>query len=682
MTTTPLFESASEILNQRTAWEAKYRKAYKMRHDGLERQKTADWQADGHSKTIDRAVRKGKPYDIGQVTAGDRIWNFTSLQDQLEDMTESAANYQDFKIRNQTDFFRKYRVMVDYRRLHGFGLLKCFIDPLQGFKIIFEAIDPMFLLMAESAKGFEDADEWVHVRTMSVAAYKRLDKRWTTDADTIQKIKGNSDYLSLGIAEQQKRQREGITWIRNDKNILIWEHWVRTGSGHSISYYSPMAPDIALRRTHGNPYKFNGNPSIPFFYFPFEVKDEGWYSSRGLGELLDVQEQHETMLLNLQADNMILRNRILFTSKQQIQNTANIRFEDGSFVGGGIEAVQLGGTPVGHEEALMQSRQTSEEISQAPDTGITSKEGRPGKPETAAFQNRVASIQNVSTDDNGWLLREDLLKLGQHIWGMICQFPADKKDVDFTYITAKKIKKLPQEVLHEKYLISIDGSPDGWNKGARIQKAVAKEQTFRGNPNVNQERLTKDTLAAFDGADVINLFVPTNERTASEAQDEFETINSIVCPAGNLPTMLPTVKPNQDQAARLQGAHTWLQEAFQMKTPVSPIAQKMLMQLIGERLELLKKTNPPQAAQIAKAFMELEQQHAQQLTGGQPPGGTPPSPGAGPSAPPQSDPNAIKPSMNYKDTPEDVKRQIESKAGFTPSTLPPKPEPEPTKINS
>jgi len=69
-----LFDSAQRILTERFIWETKIRKFVQMRHDGLPRRdKTKAWQADLHSKTIDRAIRKSKPFWLGQVTAGDRL---------------------------------------------------------------------------------------------------------------------------------------------------------------------------------------------------------------------------------------------------------------------------------------------------------------------------------------------------------------------------------------------------------------------------------------------------------------------------------------------------------------------------------------------------------------------------------------------------------------------------------
>ena len=69
-----LFESAHNILLSRLTWESKQRLYYQMRHDGLRRiRKPFPTAADMHYPQIDMAIRRLKPFWMGQVQSGDRL---------------------------------------------------------------------------------------------------------------------------------------------------------------------------------------------------------------------------------------------------------------------------------------------------------------------------------------------------------------------------------------------------------------------------------------------------------------------------------------------------------------------------------------------------------------------------------------------------------------------------------
>ena len=54
---------------------------YLMRHDGIRRaKKPFSTAADGHYPQVDMAIRKAKPFWMGQVTSGDKLAVFTSLK--------------------------------------------------------------------------------------------------------------------------------------------------------------------------------------------------------------------------------------------------------------------------------------------------------------------------------------------------------------------------------------------------------------------------------------------------------------------------------------------------------------------------------------------------------------------------------------------------------------------------
>ena len=653
-----LCDSANRILLARLRYEQKQRAFYTMRHDGLPRSaKPFPGCADGHVAIIDNAIRKNKPFLVGQLTSGNKLCQFTSLTPQLEAISDAAADYYDFTTFNRSDFMDEMDCVFDTCFLRGRGVIKCTIDPMDGYKLVDEAIDPLFILMPQAADDFEDADEFVHVRQFTVMAYRRLDQRWDTSDETIGKIRGQP-VANLNVVEQQKRLQEGINYSTNTEEILVWEHWVKTQGGWTINYYSPLAPETPLRKPHGNPYRVNGKSSMPFFSFPMELKDKGWYATRGLGELLAPDEQFATKVVNEWADYLTFVNRPLYTGAKEITNAANFRWEPGQYIPGDIRGVQQVAPPMSFQEMLNLSRGMAEEKAQSPDFGISSDDGgqQSGKPRTATENQRIAALQQAGGNYQASIQRRRLAKVHRHRWGMICQY----KERDFTYYATGTVSTLPEQALHDQYLITPDGSPDGWNPQLKFQKAMAALQAFQGNPNVDMEVLTKAALNAFDGRTAQKAFVPTNMKGASEYEDQAMEI-LLLTAAVPFPV---SIQPQQDQPSRIKCIIDWLHAANAMHIPVSAAGKLRVHQNLAQRLQLLAQENPQAAKQI-KAQLQQMEQAAPATQGQQPPQQPPPQTGTNGAAPAIGASESI--AINYKDAPPDIQRQMEARAGFRPS---------------
>jgi len=593
------------MLTGRVRWESRQRAFYQMRHDGLPRMdKPFRGCADGHYPAIDMAIRKLKPFLIGQLTAGDKLCNFTSLKPQLAALSDQAAAYLDFLLMQRTPFLRKMRVMVDSAYLRGRGVIKATIDPLDKYALVIEAIDPMFILMPQEANGFEDAPEFVQVRQMPVSSYKDLDGRWDTSADTVAKIRGQ-ELANLSIYIQQKKLTEGITHTTNPNQVIFYEHWVKTRNGHTVYTYSPHAPHIPLRKPYGNPYKLDGKSSVPFFGFQIEVCAEGWYAPRGIGELLAPVEQYLTKLWNEKADAMTFANRPLYTGEKELQNLTNYRWQPGEYIPGNIRGVQSSAPPFNFDQEIGFAASIGEQQSQSPDFGIVrqGEQGQTGgKSRTATENNRISALQETGVSDSGMLFREDLVKLYRHIWGMIVQF----KERDFTYFAAGEVKALPEQALHDSYLIQPDGSPDGWNRMARFQKALGLLQAVPGNPNVNPEPITKELLAAYGEGMVEKAFVPTNQKGAAEYEDQAEKINSLLVPGAGKPPFPVMVKPQDDHVSRIKCNVDWLHAAGKLRLPVDPMGARSIQQNTAQHIQMLEQMNPSAAREIKQLLVQME----------------------------------------------------------------------------
>lgn len=598
-----LFDTAHNILQARNVWENKQRIYYQMRHDGLRRrQKPFPTAADMHFPEIDMAIRRLKPFWMGQVQAGDRLCQFVSMKEQMEPLTDAAADYLDFELKHRSKYLRKLRVVVDTMLLRGRGIMKVTVDPFDNYALVHEAVDPLFIIMPDSANDFNDADEFIHVRQMTLAQYRR-DRRMEQDPAAVMRIVGSEKFENFSTLKDDKRLREGITHSKSPNTIILFEHYGRTAGGWTVETYSPQSADVQVRKPFGVPYKVGGKVSQPFFSFCMEIKDEGWYSPRGLGELLAPVEQYETKLWNEKADAITFANRPVLTSEGELNNVANIRWQPGEFIPRNVRQVQMSPPPMSFDSEIAFARSISEQQSQSPDFGIT-QPGQPGetggKPRTATENQRISALQQAGTNDNGNFFHEDLGAMYIHTWGLVCQF----KQRDFSFYAAGKIGQLPAQALHDSYLIAPDGSPDGWNRMARFQKSVARLQIWKGDPNCDQDKLKRDVMAADDAQFALKAFIPTNQKAASEAEDEAMEI--LVLEEG----FPAAVMPGEDHATRLKVDLGWLAKQQSLGVQVDPIAKQRVQEHLAIHFQYLQQTQPDAAKQFAQEIAMSAQPRA------------------------------------------------------------------------
>ena len=586
----------------RLPWEQKQRVYSTMRHEGLRRRnKPFPTAADGHYPEIDMAIRKQKPFWLGQVMSGRRLGSFISLRDQLETLAEAAADWFHFQVFQRSNFIQKIRVVVDTFLLRGRGVLKVTTDPFDGHALVVEAIDPMFLLVPESATDLDDADEFVHVQHWSVPKYE-ANRRFDQSRETIQAIRGSTETDSMAIYLLDKSLREGITHSTNENQIVIWEHWVKTANGYTVYTYSPQDPEREIRAPYGCAYRdAKGKVSLPFVSFAAEVKDEGWYSPRGLGELLAPVEQYLTKLWNEKADGMTFSNQPVLTADGEIPNVANIRWRPGEIIPMNLRGVQMPAPPFSYDQELMFARGIGEQQAMTPDFGITGV-GEGGRPRTATENDRISALQSAGMNDNAMMFRDSLTKVYRHIWNLLVQF----KGGDFSYYAAGKVGALPEDALHGEYLIFPDGSPDGWNRNQRMQIALARMQAYVGNPNVSMEELTKEALSADDPRLALKAFLPTNQKASSEAEDEAMEI--LVLEEG----FPAAVTAGEDHATRILVDFGWLMKQAQTGAALDPTARQRVQEHMGVHFQYLAKTDPAAAKALAQKIQgEMQQRQGQ-----------------------------------------------------------------------
>jgi len=615
--TRELFAAAWQLLSDRNVWESKQRRFYVARHDGIRRRhKPFPTAADLHLALIDEKVNQKKAFTLAQVLGAPKLGTFISMRQQLAETTQSASDFFDFELKHRSNLLDILDTVVDTMWLRGRGIIKAYVDPWDDYKIVHESVDPLFIIMNDSANDFSDADEWVHVRQISVNKFKcdrRYFNRTITPMDDrelhnkIELIRGGKSALDrlktqrgrdFDEIQLDKEVREGITHSNSSDTIIIWEHYVRTMGGITVYSYCPVAMDVEIRKPFGVPYKVGGRVSEGFFSFPAERKDEGWYSPRGVAEKVFDKEIYACKVWNAKADAMTFFNTPMLTSEVPLQNPANYRMVPGEYMPGNVRPIQFGQPAISFDQEIAFARGEAELDSQSVDIGIEKPNNRSGDKRTAKEVGVASSLAQVGQNYAGGLFMKCMAKLLAFDWNLCLQYKRKK----LTYFVSDDLQTLPEQALHDEYLITPGGSPEDWDKTQKIQRALNRLETLKGAPNVNQDELVRDLLTADDARLVKRLLMPQAQKAASEAEDE---AMEIVIMTDGFPAM---VKPGEDHLTRIKVLLGWMQKQGMTRQPVDPIAKQRIHEHLATHMKFLQQLQP----QAYKALMQQIRQQEQQ----------------------------------------------------------------------
>lgn len=593
-----LHSKVLDALADRANWEDKQRIYYKMRHDGLRRKKKPfPGCADLHYPLIDQQITKAKPFYKNQAYTSDRLAVFSSMRpNELKDVAASAADYFDWHVKQKTNFSKELLSLTDTMLLTGKGIMKVRWDVLDK-KLEYESVDPMMFIVPASCKGdVSEADWFVHVKHETVDSYKRK-RIYNQDPELIERIRGGKDAGGgISTAEQDKYQREGITFTKDEDRIIVFEHWKKTqGSTYEVRTYSPQSPSDKLREAFVCAYRMNGKPYCPYFQFDMEVKDKGFYSSRGLAEKTAPYEAWLCRLWNGKADAMDFYNKPMF-NEEGLTNTANPTFAPGSILKN-LTPVQMPEPPISFDEEMMQTKSIADNLAASPDANITPRDAGKSEFPTATQTNYQQQLASIGIDLNGWIFRLSLCELYKATWSLLVQYQPE----ELSYFVAGDLKILPQQALHDNYHVMPDGSPDQWNKQARQQQAGMMMQMFRGDPAIDQDELKRISLENFDPRYPKRLLLPSGMKDAEEGEDEAMEI--VILMAG-YPAV---VRPDENHALRISVLEGKLHQLGMTGQPVDPTAMQRLQGHLAEHMKFLQQQNPQAYRQVIQQIQQAEQ---------------------------------------------------------------------------
>jgi hypothetical protein len=582
-----------EAVDQRQPWELRQSRWYELRHHGLRRQNKPWLKAsDMHWPLIDTQIEKLKPLFLQQALGMDVVASFVPMRQQLNAYTKVAEDWFNYKIREKTNFQEEILSWVDYTLMSGRAVIKCFWNPGDK-KVGFDAIDPLYFLVPAYTVDLQDADWAVQVMPMSVAAYKRMARQmgWKSDKATIDKIRGNPQEDNIpgtNVESDVKNLREGITYTNNPDMIIVWEVYRKTEAGKwEIYTYSPADKSIDLREPMELPYDHG---QLPFIDFPYEIKDKGWFSPRGICEILAPFELSMTSMWNHKHDAMTLYNRPLFRAERELPNSINLRFQPGQILPYGVAPVTMPQPPISFDVEMNNTRAIAEQRIGTPDYGINSMVEGQSSRRTATEIKSINAQSMQSGDLRARLFRMSLGKLYRQAWSLYIQY--DKQSLQYRF--AEDSLSADPVALHDQYELEPKGGMDMVSRQAMVNQAIARKQLFAQSPWVDQVELDKSIMELDDPTLVKRLLRDPGQKAQDELEDEAKLI----------PTLLVGIpvpaKPGQNFAGRIGVIMQYLQGAQQQGQQFTPAAMNAIMQRLDSLLQGYEQVATNEARKLRK----------------------------------------------------------------------------------
>lgn len=594
-----LHERVTQALQDRETWEERQRVFYALRRDGLRRRnKPFKGAADLNLPIADNAVEKLKPYYINGIFGRQQLASFTPLRRQLGEASAQAAECLDWKLRKESNYPRQTAHLIDLALVCGRGILKVRWDA-ELKRLAFDAIDPLFFVMPKGASEIDEADFFCHIKQLTVAEYQR-DGRYTQDEELIRRIRGGDHQVEF-TKTSEKEHREGLTYSKDEDQIVLWEVYEKVKDGWRVRTYAPTAKETPVREPFLLGYKWQGRPWQPFVSLTCEITDKGWYAPRGVVEKVAPYQTYGTKIWNSKADWLEYCGKPLFTQDVNTgagTNKENVRLAPGEVLPPGMTPAAVPEPPFALDNEIAGVRQLAEESAGSPDFGIQSAEAGEDsrKSRTATEWNYLGSFAGQGIQYKAWISALTEGEIYWRAWALLVQFNGE----ELAWVAAGERKVLQKQAVHDQYLIEPDSQPDAWDKAKRMQRAVGRWQMFRGDPDIDQIELKRSVLEADDPRLVKKLLIGQGIRAGQEMEDE--AIEITILEKG----WPAVVEPGEDHALRIKVLAGYLQ----MKTlrwqqgleQPDPMAIQRLQEHLAQHVLYLKEQNPAAARQFIAAI--------------------------------------------------------------------------------
>ena len=585
-----LYSRIIDDIKSRSQWEVKQSLWYRMRNNGL-RRKSVPWPhaADMHFPLIDTTINKLKPAFFQQAMGLDVLATFVPMRSQLAGFTSAAEHWFSYKLHEKSNYSTEVMSWIDHMLVSGHGVIKTIWNPDKK-QVEFQAIDPMHIIVPPWTKELSGADRITQVIPMSLESYKRAGIYDTSDRVIKQIVGGHDD--DSGISNELKNDklnREGLTYSEEKDQVIIWEVYTHNDDGEwEMETFSPQTPDMKLRDSMKIPYD-HGQP--PFASAKYEVTDGGWFSPRGVCEMLGSFEESLCKTWNEKMDASTLFNKPLFKAERDLPNSINLRLNPGQILPFGIAPVQMPNTPMDFDKDMTQTQSIAEQRVTVPDYGIMADRDR----RTATEIESINAQSQQNMDLRLRLFRQALGDCFRQAWGLLLQF--DKKDLQYRYL--EDSLQLDPVALHEDYQLEPRGGMDMVSRAMLLNKAIQRKQLFANSPWINQVELDKSILELEDPSLVPRLVQDPNQKEGDEVIAEKKVI-----PALLVGEQIP-VQQGIDARVRIGVLMQFLERSAQTGVMVSPQGQQAISSRLGELLNAYEQVDTNNARALRKDVEEF-----------------------------------------------------------------------------
>lgn len=580
-----LYTDIVEDVASRARWETRQSLWYQMRNDGLRRrQKPWANASDFHFPLIDTTINKLKPAFFQQAMGLDVLATFVPMRTQLGAFTTAAEHWFSYKLNEKSNYATEVMSWIDHMLVSGQGVMKIYWNPDKK-QVEFQAVDPMYIIVPPWTKGLDTADRITQVMPMSLEHYKRSGI-YDTSKETIDRIKGGN-VKDAGVTDDLKYEREireGITHSNDMDQVIVWEVYTQDEDGKwMMKCFSPQAPEIPLRDDMEVPFD-HGQP--PFAVTKYEITDGGWYSPRGVCEVLAPFEASMCKIWNEKMDAFTLFNKPLFRAERDLPNSVNLRLNPGQILPFGIAPVQMPSTPMDFDKEVQQTQAIAEQRVTVPDYGIMADRDR----RTATEIESVNAQAQQNMDLRLRLFRQALGDLFRMSWSVLLQF--DKKSLQYRFL--EDSLTVDPVALHDEYQLEPRGGMDMVSKAMLLNKAVQRKQLFMNSPWINQVELDKSILELEDPSLIPRLVQDPNEKAANEVKDEQQ-----ILPALLIGEMIPVGQVNE-HPARIGVLMQYLEKARQSNLQISPNGLQAIMARMDQLLSAYEQVDTNNARSMRK----------------------------------------------------------------------------------
>ena len=631
-----LFKDIQKDLDDRQDWERRQILWHKMRGQGVGRA-NRPWAgaANVHVPVSDTIIGKLKPYYVVWVFGPELLASFYSLDDQGDSYTDSVAQWFDYKVRENSNFSEQAVCAIDSCLQNGLGILKPYWDP-SAQRLAFTSIHPYFVIVPPwSTFDFNKADRVVHVMQYSRAEYERdaEKKGFNTDETFIDSITGEGKPDQK--YEQSRYTAEGLSYSRLKDLIILWEVYLRQSDGQiQVKTFSPLQPDEPARSDFKLPYEHR---QVPLVLLPYELTDGGFYSSRGVCELVQMYEASACKMWNEKLDFMSIANRPVLSTQGGSINAQNIRWEPGAVYDSVLQLVQQPSPPVSFDEEITASRSMAEQRVGIPDFGVAGP-NQPTGNKTATETNVITNVMQQSNDLRARILKGAMTRVFEQCWSLLKQY--DRASLD--YFWRKERITLEDAAFDNKYVLKPNGSVDGYSREREIQKLMQLRQLSQGASWIVTPEIDRKIIELMDAQWVSDLYQAPQDIQADQSEQQ-AIENSLM-----IDGFLPQVKPRDDHLLHLQTCDGFMGWRTQQGQPIPPgqigiFLQHMMMHVQAAKADpqywkMHAQQIQPFIAKIQATQKQLQQSAlAQQQASGMLAnlrGGPPPGMGAPPGTPP------------------------------------------------